>query len=52
MIVNKKNYYNGQSIEFYNKWINEYLLNLHIPLLKSNTESGSKRDYNKVINRV
>jgi len=53
MIVNKKNYYNGQSIEFYNKWINEYLLILHIQLLKSNTESGSKRDYNiKVINRV
>ena len=42
MIVNKKNYYNGQSIEFYNKWINEYLLNLHITLLKSNIYSGSK----------
>ena len=25
-IVNKKDYRNGQSIEFYNKWINEYLL--------------------------
>jgi hypothetical protein len=26
MIFNQKDYYNGQSIEFYNKWINKYAI--------------------------
>jgi hypothetical protein len=42
MISNQKNYYNGQSIEFYNKWINKYLLNLHIASIESNIYIGSK----------
>jgi hypothetical protein len=34
MIFNQKSYYNGQSIEFYNKWNIEYLLDNYKVLLK------------------
>jgi hypothetical protein len=40
MISNKKDYHNGQSIEFYNQWIMS--LKRLLALIKSNTDSGYK----------